>query len=156
MVDIFDRIHKDSGGPIGQYLEKAFGYYMYPRLEGELGPHMVFNGIPAVTLAKPVNVNVRETDRKPYSLRLNWEDVADAQAYEIEFNGMNYFDIHGHEFLFEDLKPKTQYSFKVRSAAPQVLQFIERVDRMHVYKQFKRHGFLAILCMPACFGIKVK
>ncbi|MDD7010117.1 MAG: pyridoxal phosphate-dependent aminotransferase family protein [Candidatus Cryptobacteroides sp.] len=44
MVDIFDRIHKDSGGPIGQYFEKAFGYYMYPRLEGELGPHMMFNG----------------------------------------------------------------------------------------------------------------
>ena len=44
MVDIFDRIQKDSGGPIGQYFEKAFGYYMYPRLEGELGPHMVFNG----------------------------------------------------------------------------------------------------------------
>ena len=75
-------------------------------------------GIPTVTLAKPVNVNVRETDRKPYSLRLNWEDVTDAQAYEIEFNGMNYFDIHSNEFLFEDLKPKTQYSFKVRSAAP--------------------------------------
>ena len=32
MVDIFERIHKDSGGPIGQYFEKAFGYYMYPRL----------------------------------------------------------------------------------------------------------------------------
>ena len=44
MVDIFDRIQKDSGGPIGQYFEKAFGDYMYPRLEGELGPHMVFNG----------------------------------------------------------------------------------------------------------------
>ena len=44
MVDIFERIHKDSGGPIGQYFEKAFGYYMYPRLEGELGPHMMFNG----------------------------------------------------------------------------------------------------------------
>lgn len=48
MTDIFDRIQKDSGGPIGQYLEKAFGYYMYPRLEGELGPHMVFNGIPVL------------------------------------------------------------------------------------------------------------
>lgn len=44
MKDIFDRIAKDSGGPIGQYFEQAFGYYMYPRLEGELGPHMIFNG----------------------------------------------------------------------------------------------------------------
>ena len=43
-MDIFDRIAKDSGGPLGQYRQKAFGYYMYPKLEGELGPHMVFNG----------------------------------------------------------------------------------------------------------------
>lgn len=45
MLDIFDRISRDSGGPIGQYQEQAFGYYMYPRLEGELGPHMIFNGV---------------------------------------------------------------------------------------------------------------
>ena len=44
MLDIFDRIERDSGGPIGQYYDQAFGYYMYPKLEGELGPHMVFNG----------------------------------------------------------------------------------------------------------------
>ena len=36
--DIFDRIERDSGGPIGQYFEQGFGYYMYPRLEGELVP----------------------------------------------------------------------------------------------------------------------
>ena len=43
-MDIFDRIAKDSGGPLGQYRQRAFGYYMYPKLEGELGPHMIFNG----------------------------------------------------------------------------------------------------------------
>lgn len=43
-MDIFERIAKDSGGPLGQYRERAFGYYMYPKLEGELGPHMRFNG----------------------------------------------------------------------------------------------------------------
>lgn len=45
MLDIFDRISHDSGGPIGQYQKQAYGYYMFPRLEGELGPHMVFNGV---------------------------------------------------------------------------------------------------------------
>jgi glycine C-acetyltransferase len=45
MLDIFDRISRDSGGPIGQYQAQGFGYYMYPRLEGELGPHMTFNGV---------------------------------------------------------------------------------------------------------------
>ena len=44
MVDIFDRIRKSSGGPIGQYREKADGYFAFPKLEGELGPHMRFNG----------------------------------------------------------------------------------------------------------------
>jgi glycine C-acetyltransferase len=45
MVDIFDRIAKNSGGPIGQYQDQGMGYYMYPKLEGELGPHMKFNGV---------------------------------------------------------------------------------------------------------------
>ena len=43
-MDIFERISKDSGGPIGQYRERADGYFAFPRLEGELGPRMVFNG----------------------------------------------------------------------------------------------------------------
>ena len=42
--DIFDRIENGSQGPIGQYFDESFGYYVYPRLEGELGPHMMFNG----------------------------------------------------------------------------------------------------------------
>ena len=44
MTDIFERIEKHSGGPLGQYAAKAFGYYMFPKLEGELGPHMKFQG----------------------------------------------------------------------------------------------------------------
>jgi glycine C-acetyltransferase len=43
-MDIFERISKDSGGPIGQYRERADGYFAFPRLEGELGPRMIFDG----------------------------------------------------------------------------------------------------------------
>lgn len=43
-MDIFERITKDSGGPIGQYRDRADGYFAFPRLEGEMGPNMVFNG----------------------------------------------------------------------------------------------------------------
>ena len=43
-TDIFDRIRKSTGGPIGQYREKAEGYFAFPKLEGELGPKMRFNG----------------------------------------------------------------------------------------------------------------
>ncbi len=42
--DIFEKIMASTGGPIGQYREKADGYFAFPKLEGELGPHMKFNG----------------------------------------------------------------------------------------------------------------
>jgi len=44
LTDIFDKIRRSSGGPIGQYRERADGYFAFPKLEGELGPHMKFNG----------------------------------------------------------------------------------------------------------------
>ena len=43
MIDIFTRI-KGMPGPLGQYQEFADGYYMFPKLVGEIGPHMKFNG----------------------------------------------------------------------------------------------------------------
>lgn len=42
-MDIFDKIKKNFG-PLGQYGQDAFGYYMFPELEGEIGPHMKFRG----------------------------------------------------------------------------------------------------------------
>ena len=44
MVDIFARLEKNAGGPIGQYMSYAHGYFAFPKLEGEIGPHMVFRG----------------------------------------------------------------------------------------------------------------
>lgn len=44
MKDIFERIKESAGGPLGQYQKKADGYFYFPKLEGELGPEMVFNG----------------------------------------------------------------------------------------------------------------
>ena len=43
-MDIFERIAQSTGGPIGQYRDKVEGYFSFPKLEGELGPHMMFNG----------------------------------------------------------------------------------------------------------------
>ncbi len=42
--DIFERLDASSGGPIGQYRERVDGYFAFPKLEGELGPQMKFNG----------------------------------------------------------------------------------------------------------------
>ncbi len=43
-MDIFERIRNDEGGPLGQYRKKAHGYYMFPKLEGQIEPRMMFNG----------------------------------------------------------------------------------------------------------------
>lgn len=42
-MDIFDKIQKDRG-PLGQYQKIAHGYFMFPKLEGEIGPRMKFRG----------------------------------------------------------------------------------------------------------------
>jgi 7-keto-8-aminopelargonate synthetase and related enzymes len=43
-MDIFERINNDEGGPLGQYRKKAHGYFMFPKLEGQIQPKMTFNG----------------------------------------------------------------------------------------------------------------
>ncbi|HRO85157.1 MAG TPA: aminotransferase class I/II-fold pyridoxal phosphate-dependent enzyme [Niabella sp.] len=43
MSDIFERITQDLG-PIGQHMDRAHGYFSFPKLEGELGPRMKFRG----------------------------------------------------------------------------------------------------------------
>ena len=43
-MDIFERIHENAGGPIGQYQKLSHGYYSFPKLEGEIGPRMMFRG----------------------------------------------------------------------------------------------------------------
>ena len=42
-MDIFDKI-KSNKGPLGQYQKNAHGYFMFPKLEGEIGPRMKFRG----------------------------------------------------------------------------------------------------------------
>ncbi len=43
MKDVFEKLIKD-GGPIGQHMDRAHGYFAFPKLEGELGPRMQFRG----------------------------------------------------------------------------------------------------------------
>jgi glycine C-acetyltransferase len=47
-VDIFDKIQKDRG-PLGQYQKIAHGYFMFPKLEGEIEPRMKFRGKEVLT-----------------------------------------------------------------------------------------------------------
>jgi glycine C-acetyltransferase len=42
-MDIYEKLAKKAG-PLGQYADDAYGYYMFPKLEGAIGPHMQFKG----------------------------------------------------------------------------------------------------------------
>lgn len=46
-MDIFEKLKKKAG-PLGQHADDAYGYYMFPKLEGEIGPHMTFRGKPVL------------------------------------------------------------------------------------------------------------
>lgn len=51
----------------------------------------------------------------PYTLKPTWEKAANADYYEIEFNGMNYSTIKDTCLLFEGLKAETNYTMQVRA-----------------------------------------
>lgn len=48
MKDLFERIIKDKG-PLGKWAEQAEGYYVFPKLEGEISNRMTFNGKNVIT-----------------------------------------------------------------------------------------------------------
>lgn len=48
MKDLFERIIKDKG-PLGKWAEQAEGYYVFPKLEGEISNRMKFNGKEVIT-----------------------------------------------------------------------------------------------------------
>ena len=41
MADLFERLVKNYG-PLGQHRERAYGYYAFPKLEGEISSRMKF------------------------------------------------------------------------------------------------------------------
>lgn len=66
-MDIFDKI-KSTKGALGQYSDMADGYFMFPKLEGEIGPKMKFRGKEVLTwslnnyLGLANNPEVRKVD----------------------------------------------------------------------------------------------
>lgn len=63
----------------------------------------------------PGNARVFDEDAEAYTLKPTWQEVANADYYEIEFNNMFYSTIKETELLFEGLEAETEYSFKLRA-----------------------------------------
>ncbi len=99
-MDIFDKITKSMGGPLGQHQKWSHGYFSYPKLEGEIGPHMLFDGKEHLVwslnnyLGLANHPEVREADAKA---------AADyGMAYPMGARMMSGNSIH-HEELENDL-----------------------------------------------------
>lgn len=99
-MDLFDKITSSMGGPIGQHQQWAHGYFSYPKLEGEIGPHMQFKGKEHLVwslnnyLGLANHPEVREADAKA---------AADyGMAYPMGARMMSGNSIH-HEELEQDL-----------------------------------------------------
>lgn len=48
MIDLFEKL-MNNVGPLGQHADVADGYFMFPKLEGEIGPRMKFQGKEVLT-----------------------------------------------------------------------------------------------------------
>lgn len=47
-MDVFEKIRTNKG-PLGQYAKDAHGYFVFPKLEGEIKPRMIFRGKEVLT-----------------------------------------------------------------------------------------------------------
>ena len=47
-MDVFEKIRTNKG-PLGQYAKDAHGYFVFPKLEGEIKPRMMFRGKEVLT-----------------------------------------------------------------------------------------------------------
>lgn len=99
-MDLFDKITKSMGGPLGQHQKWSHGYFSFPRLEGEIGAHMMFNGKEHLVwslnnyLGLANHPEVREADAK---------GAADyGMAYPMGARMMSGNSVH-HESLEQDL-----------------------------------------------------
>ncbi|WP_298238326.1 aminotransferase class I/II-fold pyridoxal phosphate-dependent enzyme [uncultured Algibacter sp.] len=67
MKDLFDKIYKDKG-PLGKWASQAEGYFVFPKLEGEISNRMKFQGKDVITwsindyLGLANNPEVRKVD----------------------------------------------------------------------------------------------
>lgn len=66
-------------------------------------------------LAIVENAHVPDSNATAYSLKPTWDKTANADYYEINFNGMRYTQISNNELLFENLSPETEYTFQIRA-----------------------------------------
>ena len=67
------------------------------------------------SLTKPQNFTISDKHLTAYTAIPSWDKVPNADYYEINFDNQIYSTIKDTELLFDELKPETNYAFKVRA-----------------------------------------
>ncbi|HHU58184.1 MAG TPA: aminotransferase class I/II-fold pyridoxal phosphate-dependent enzyme [Bacteroidales bacterium] len=97
-MDIFNKINANMG-PLGQYGKEAHGYFMFPKLEGEIHPKMKFRGKEVLTWSL-----------NNYLGLANHPEVRKADAEGAKDWGLGYpmgaRMMSGHTSLHEELEAK--------------------------------------------------
>lgn len=88
----------------------------------EFAPAASVPAMLALTPPSAPQLNLEENDVMPYSITLRWLPMSDASEIQVLHNGMLYTNlgtVNGENTaFFEDLKPETDYSFKLRAVNP--------------------------------------
>lgn len=95
-MDIFDRI-KNNPGALGQWSKQGHGYFMYPKLEGEIGAHMTFRGHDVLNWSLNNYLGLASVPE------LKELDIQDVQKYGLA-NPMGSRLMTGHTQLHEQLE----------------------------------------------------
>ncbi|SDE32839.1 TIM-barrel domain-containing protein [Niabella drilacis] len=66
-------------------------------------------------LTAPTQAQVTDSNRQAYTLTPSWKRQANADFYEILFNGQQYTTIRDTSLLFDGLIPETGYRFQLRA-----------------------------------------
>ncbi len=66
-------------------------------------------------LTGSLRAQITPENTEAYTLKPTWNKIANADYYEIEFNGMLYTTIKDTELLFDGLSAETPYRFKLRA-----------------------------------------
>lgn len=74
------------------------------------------NRVTSGALTAPASARIIDKNTEAYTLKPSWTPVANADFYEIDFNGMHYTTIKDTTLLFDGLQAETAYSFKLRAA----------------------------------------
>ena len=120
MIDVFEKL---DGGPLGQHVERAHGYFAFPKLEGELGSRMLFRGkekkykansIKGYSKSGIVNyLSIRDLNEGPFFAKILVSGTVSLLASIVQTGASTGKGMDARMFLIHSNKSKTHEVFSM-------------------------------------------